>query len=134
MKLANLNIENNNYEASFEIYKDILTSKKLDNTYTSMLAINAAYNFLDLSFKNLISDRKQKIDFLINLIDDDLENYIGNKQELIFLSSILFLDDEMKYKNDKNLLQQYENIKNNEKISSSIKERLKKIHEYLLHI
>ena len=70
----------------------------------------------------------------ISLIDDNLDNYQGNKNELLYLTSILSLNDDSSYKNNSELLSLYENIINNDNISSTIKERVKKIHEFYIFI
>ena len=48
LELIKNNIDNENYDMSLELYDDILNNKDLDNNYVSLVAINGAYNFIDI--------------------------------------------------------------------------------------
>jgi len=134
LELINNNIDNEDFDQSLELYNDILNSNDLDNNYVSLVSINGAYNFINIVIKNKKTKYITDINKFISLIDENLDNYIGNKNELLYLVSILSLKDVSDYKNNSELLILYDNLINNEKISSVIKERVKKIHEYYIFI
>ena len=134
LELIKSHINNEDYDKSLELYNDILNTNDLDKNYVSLLAINGAYNFIDIVIKNKNDKYISNINKFISLIDENLENYIGNKNELLYLVSILSLKDDSQYKTNTDLLIFYDNLINNEKISSSIKERVKKIHEFYIFI
>ena len=134
LELIKNNIDNENYDLSLELYDDILNNKDLDNNYVSLVAINGAYNFIDIVIKSKKEKYISNINKFISLIDENLDNYIGNKNELLYLVSILSLKDDSDYKNNSDLLILYDNLINNEKISFEIKERVKKIHEFYIFI
>jgi len=134
LELIKNNIDNENYDLSLELYDDILNNKDLDNNYVSLVAINGAYNFVDIVIKSKKEKYISNIYKFISLIDENLDNYIGNKNELLYLVSILSLKDDSDYKNNSELLIIYDDIISNEKISSAIKERIKKIHEFYFFI
>ena len=134
LELIKNNIDNENYDLSLELYDDILNNKDLDNNYVSLVAINGAYNFIDIVIKSKKEKYISNINKFISLIDENLDNYIGNKNELLYLVSILSLKDDSNYKNNSELLIIYDDLISNEKISSAIKERVKKIHEFYFFI
>jgi len=134
LELIKYNINNGDYDRSLELYDDILNSNELDNIYISLVAINAAYNFIDIVIKNRNDKYIENINKFISLIDESLDNYIGNKNELLYLVSILSLNDDSNYKNNSELLTLYDNMMDNENISLTIKERVKKIHEFYIFI
>ena len=134
LELIKNNIDNENFDLSLELYDDILNGNDLDNNYVSLVAINGAYNFIDIVIKSKKDKYLININKFISLIDENLDNYIGNKNELLYLVSILSLKDDSDYKNNSELLILYDNLINNEKISSAIKERVKKIHEFYIFI
>ena len=134
LELINKYIEKNEFDKSIELYNEILSSKDLDSNYVSIVAIKGAYQFIDVVIKNNNNNYINDINNFILLIDENLDNYIGSKNELSYLVSILSLNDDSSYKNNSELLTLYENMMNNEKISSTIKERVKKIHEFYIFI
>ena len=134
LELINKYIEKNEFDKSIELYNEILSSKDLDSNYVSIVAIKGAYQFIDVVIKNNNNNYINDINNFILLIDENLDNYIGSKNELSYLVSILSLNDDSSYKNNSELLNLYENMMNNEKISSTIKERVKKIHEFYIFI
>ena len=134
LELINKYIEKNEFDKSIELYNEILSSKDLDSNYVSIVAIKGAYQFIDVVIKNNNNNYINDINNFISLIDENLDNYIGSKNELSYLVSILSLNDDSSYKNNSELLNLYENMMNNEKISSTIKERVKKIHEFYIFI
>ena len=122
-----------NYQISSQIYKDLIQSNLNNKLYKSSIAIHAGFTLIDASYdkntKNFLND----IEFFINSIDDDLENYFSIKKELEYLLLITELDlDNINYKNNIKVLDLYNEINNSELISSSVKERVNKIHEFHL--
>ena len=134
LELINKYINKNEFDKSIELYNEILLSKDLDSNYVSIVAIKGAYQLIDIVIKNNNKNYINDINNFISLIDENLDNYIGSKNELLYLVSILSLNDDSSYKNNSELLNLYENMMNNEKISSTIKERVKKIHEFYIFI
>ena len=134
LELINKYINKKEFDKSIELYNEILLSKDLDSNYVSIVAIKGAYQLIDIVIKNNNNNYINDIKKFISLIDENLDNYIGSKNELLYLVSILSLNDDSSYKNNSELLNLYENMMNNEKISSTIKERVKKIHEFYIFI
>ena len=134
LELIKKNIANEDFDLSLELYYDILNDKDLDNNYISLVAINGAYSFIDIVIKNKNDNYITDINNFISLIDENLDNYVGNKKELLYLVSILSLKDDSNYKNNSELLMLYDSLINNEQISYAIKERVKKIHEFYIYI
>tara|TARA_X000000368_G_scaffold171617_1_gene135350 strand:- start:354 stop:1025 length:672 start_codon:yes stop_codon:yes gene_type:complete len=134
LELIKSNIDNEEFDLSLKLYNEILDSNDLDNNYVSLVAINGAYTFIDIVIKSKNDKYINNINKFISLIDDNLDNYIGSKNELLYLVSILSLKDDSNYKNNSELLLLYDNLINNEKISLEIKERVKKIHEFYIFI
>ena len=134
LELIKSNIDNEEFDISLKLYNEILDSNNLDNNYVSLVAINGAYNFIDIVIKSKNDKYINNINKFISLIDDSLDNYIGSKNEFLYLVSILSLKDDSNYKNNSELLILYDNLISNEKISFEIKERVKKIHEFYIFI
>ena len=134
LELIKNNISKGDFDISIELYDDILSAKNLDKNYISLVAINGAYKFIDIVINNKNKKYISNINKFISLIDESLDNYIGNKSELLYLVSILSLNNDADYKNNQEILALYEKLMNNEKISSTIKERVKKIHEFYFFI
>ena len=134
LELIKKNINNSNFDQTLKLYEDILSSNDLDNNYISLVAINGAYNFIDIVIKYKNNKYMNNIKKFISLIDESSDNFVGNKNELLYLVSILSLNNDSDYKNNQELLTFYDKLMNNEKISSSIKERVKKIHEFYIFI
>ena len=134
LELINKHIEKNEFDKSIELYNEILSSKDLDSNYIAVIAIKGAYQLVEITIKYNNNEYINVINKFISLIDDNLDNYQGNKNELLYLTSILSLNDDSSYKNNSELLSLYENIISNDNISSTIKERVKKIHEFYIFI
>ncbi len=134
LELIDRHIDKNEFDRSIELYNEILSLNDLDTNYVSIVAIKAAYQFINIAIKNNNNKYINEINNLISFIDENFDNYIGSKNELLYLVSILSLNDDSSYKNNSELLTLYENMMNNEKISSTIKERVKKIHEFYIFI
>ena len=108
-----------------------MTNKKLNKIYKSAIATKASYEFIDINFSNLSKDYNKTIKNFISSIDDELINYEGVKLELSYLAVILNIEkNNLNYLNDNEAIDLYDNIMSSDVASSSIKERVNKIHEY----
>ena len=116
LELINNKINNNQYNESYEDYIQLLNNKKIDNLYKTLIAVHGSYNLL-----NKISD--EKIDKLITYIDETIDSFIGYRLELLFLLSV-------NNRNMDKINSLYEQIIKNDRITLSIKERVKKINEF----
>ena len=116
LELINNKINNNQYNESYEDYIQLLNNKKIDNLYKTLIAVHGSYNLL-----NKISD--EKVDKLITYIDETIDSFIGYRLELLFLLSV-------NNRNMDKINSLYEQIIKNDRISLSIKERVKKINEF----
>ena len=116
MEIINKNIENKNYNDSFNEYLILLNSKNVDNLYKTLLAINASYSLLDKIDSKKIYD-------LLSYVDETFESFEGYHLEILYLLSLT--QGDLKKTNSL-----YNEINSNDKISSSIKERVKKINGF----
>ena len=116
LELINNKINNNKYNESYEDYLKLLNYKNIDNLYKTLLAVHGSYNLLDK-----ISN--EKIDKLLTYIDESIDSFIGYRLELLFLLSV-------NNGNINKINSLYEQIIKDDRISLSIKERVKKINEF----
>ena len=116
LELINNKIYNNQYNESYEDYLKLLNNKNIDNLYKTLLAVHGSYNLLDK-----ISN--EKIDKLLTYIDESIDSFIGYRLELLFLLSV-------NNGNINKINSLYEQIIKDDRISLSIKERVKKINEF----
>ena len=115
-EIINYKIKNNNYDGSYEEYLLLLNNKHVDNLYRTFVAIHASYNLLG----------KINSDQIINLltyVDDGLDSFIGYHLEILYLLSL-------SQNNVDKITSLYDQIINNDNISSTIKERVKKLNEF----
>lgn len=132
LELIDKYLQDQNYEEMKNLYSDLLNNKKLDKTYKSAIAIKASYEFIDINFSNLSENYIPFINSLSLSIDDELINYKGLKLEIGYLVTILITEmNNLNYLNNTEALDLYNNIMSSEVASSSIKERVNKIHEFL---
>ena len=116
LELINNKIINNQYNESYEDYLKLLNNKNIDNLYKALLAVHGSYNLFDK-----ISN--EKIDKLLTYIDESIDSFIGYRLELLFLLSV-------NNGNINKINSLYEEIIKDDRISLSIKERVKKINEF----
>ena len=116
LELVNNKINNNQYNESYDDYIKLLNNKNINNLYKTLLAVHGSYNLLDK-----ISN--EKIVKLISYIDESLDSFIDYRLELLFLLSI-------NHGNINKTNSLYEQIIEDDSISLSIKERVKKINEF----
>ena len=134
LKLIQVNNQNKNFDLSNEIYKKLIKSKYLNSIYVSVIAINASYNFINASYVENTNRYLNDISMYISYINDELESYQSIKKELEYLKIITEIDiNNLDYKDNILALELYDTISNSSLISSSIKERVKKIHEFQIY-
>ena len=119
------------YDEANELYFNLLKQKNLNNIYKASIAAHAAYNNLNIMYDTSNLNMNSTINEFIDFIDDDLEGYKGIKLELKYLLAVSEQDiNEISSSNDTTTNEMYELIQNSANISSTIKERVKSIHEY----
>ena len=124
----------NDFSASNILYKEIISKEKLNNLYKSSIAVHASHTLINASYVENTNEYIDDISFYINNINDDLESYISLKKELEFLLIITVIDyNKTLYQDNANALKLYNEIMNSNLVSSSVKERVKKIHEFQLY-
>ena len=116
LELINNKINNNQYNESYEDYLKLLNNKNIDNLYKTLLAVHGSYNLFD-------KINNEKIAKLISYIDESIDSFIGYRLELLFLQSV-------NNGNINKINSLYEQIIKDDRISLSIKERVKKINEF----
>ena len=115
IEIINLLNKQKKYNQSLDLYIEILNDKKINQNYKNLLALKASYELFD----NLSSmDIKRLLSYT-----NENSSYYGFILELKFLLSIK--DNKS---TDMKIL--YDQIVNNINISQSVKDRVKKIHEY----
>ncbi len=134
LELIDLNFKNKNYEYVLNLYKELLTSEDLNKIYKSAIASKASYQFINTNFIDLSIDYIDEVKNFLSFIDDNLINYKPVKMELNYLIIILELQiKNINYDNSNEAINLYNQIINSEFSSSTIKERVKKIHEFFYY-
>ena len=134
LKLIQQNNENKNFSYSNELYKELLASSNLDTLYKSAIAANASYTMIDASYEENTNNYLNDILFYISNINDELDGYFSIKKELEYLIIVTKIDlNKSEYGNNSKALDKYNEIFNSSLVSASIKERVKKIHEFQLY-
>ena len=131
-----IKLNNENIESAYKDYLKLLNNKSLDSIYISSIAVNASYSLLNkiksnnkiiISKDKFLSDIISKINNLVKYIDISLESYEGYKLEILYLIAVIKHDNNKEDFKEMNSL--YQQIIDNDKVSSSIKERIKKIND-----
>ena len=134
LKLIQKNNDDKNFSYSNELYKEIILSSKLDNLYKTSIAVNASYTLINASYEENTNNYLSDISIYINNINDELDGYFSLKKELEFLLIITEIDlNKLEYKNNSKALDKYNEIFNSNLVSTSVKERVKKIHDFQLY-
>ena len=130
----NINIENNNFSLAEKLYLNLLNDKNLQPVYIAAIASHASYTFLNSLFDNSNMNLASSINNFINYINDSLNSYKGIKLELKYLLAIAEQDqNNISQQNNLNTNDLYKLIMESKDISSSIKERVNKIHEFQIY-
>ena len=131
-----IKLNNENIESAYKDYLKLLNNKTLDSIYISSIAVNASYSLLNkiksknkiiISKDKFLSDIISKINNLVKYIDISLESYEGYKLEILYLITVIKHDNNKVDFKEMNSL--YQQIIDNDKVSPSIKERIKKIND-----
>ena len=131
LELIDLNIKKNNIQDSISMYIEVINKNNLDSVYKTAIASKASYQLIDINLEDLSSDYSNIINDFISYIDDGIDSYKGIKLELEYLTKILKAEkNSIDYSSFNEVNDIYENIMNSDVVSSAIKERVNKIHEF----
>ena len=113
------------------MYLEVINQNSLESVYKSAIASKASYQLIDINLEDLSSDYLNIINDFISYIDDETDSYKGIKLELEYLIKILEAEkNKIDYLSFNDVSDIYENIMNSDVVSSAIKERVNKIHEF----
>jgi len=131
LELIELNLEQNNIQDSITMYLEVINQNNLDSIYKSAIASRASYQLIDINLENLSSNYLNVINNFISYIDDEADSYKGIKLELKYLIKILEVEkNSIDYSSFNEVSDIYKNIMSSDVVSSAIKERVNKIHEF----
>ena len=131
LELIDLNLKKNNIENSISMYLELINKNNLDSVYKSAIASKASYQLIDINLENLSSNYLNIINDFISNINDEVDSYKGIKLELKYLIKILEVEkNSIDYSSFNEISDIYENIMSSDVVSSAIKERVNKIHEF----
>ena len=133
LKLIQKNNEDKNFSYSNELYKELLNASDLDSLYKTSIAANASYTMINASYEENTNNYLNDISSFINYISDDLDGYFSIKKELEYLLIVTEIDLNRSEYNNSKAMDKYNEIFNSSLVSTSIKERVKKIHEFQLY-
>ena len=135
LELIDLNLKQNNIQDSISIYLEVINQSNLGSVYKSAIASKASYQLIDINLDDLSSDYINTIINFMSYIDDEADTYKGIKFELKYLIKILEVEkNSIDYSSYNEVNDIYENIMNSDVVSSAIKERVNKIHEFYSNI
>ena len=131
LELIDLNLKKNNIQDSISMYLELINKNNLDSVYKSAIASKASYQLIDINLENLSSNYLNIINDFISNINDEVDSYKGIKLELKYLIKILEVEkNSIDYSSFNEISDIYENIMSSDVVSSTIKERVNKIHEF----
>ena len=131
LELIDLNLKQNNIQDSVSMYLEVINTNNLDAVYKSAIASKASYQLIEINLEDLSSDYLNIINDFISYIDDETDSYKGIKLELDYLTKILEAEkNSIDYSSFNEVNDIYENIMNSDVVSSAIKERVNKIHDF----
>ena len=131
LELIDLNLKKNNIQDSISMYMELINKNNLDSVYKSAIASKASYQLIDINLENLSSNYLNIINDFISNINDEVNSYKGIKLELKYLIKILEVEkNSIDYSSFNEISDIYENIMSSDVVSSAIKERVNKIHEF----
>ena len=131
LELIELNLKQNNIQDSISMYLELINQNNLDSVYKSAIASKASYQLIDINLENLSSNYLNIINDFISNINDEVDSYKGIKLELKYLIKILEVEkNSIDYSSFNEISDIYENIMSSDVVSSAIKERVNKIHEF----
>ena len=128
LETIKIKLNKDDINSSNDDYLKLLNQKNLNSIYISAIATHASYSFLDKINKYNEIDIAEKVNNFLTFIDSSLEFYEGFVLEIRYLLSIINQD----YNNDSFIYDEtqklYKDIMDNDKVSASLKERVKTIH------
>jgi len=131
LELIELNLKQNNIQDFISMYLELINQNNLDSVYKSAIASKASYQLIDINLENLSSNYLNIINDFISNINDEVDSYKGIKLELKYLIKILEVEkNSIDYSSFNEISDIYENIMSSDVVSSAIKERVNKIHEF----
>ena len=131
LELIDLNLKQNNIQDSISMYLEVINQSNLGIVYKSAIASKASYQLIDINLDDLSSDYINSISNFISYIDDKADTYKAIKFELEYLIKIIEVEkNSIDYSSSNEVNDIYENIMNSDVVSSAIKERVNKIHEF----
>ena len=131
LEIIDRNLKQSNIQDSVLMYLEIINKNNLDTVYKSAIASKASYQLININLDDLSSDYLSIINDFISYIDDETESYKGIKLELEYLTKILEAEkNSIDYSSFNEVNDIYANIMNSDSVSSAIKERVNKIHEF----
>ena len=131
LELIELNLKQNNIQDSISLYLEVINQNNLDSVYKSAIASKASYQLIDINLEDLSLDYLNIINDFMSYIDEDADSYKGIKLELEYLTKILEAEkNSIDYSGFNEVNDIYANIMNSDAVSSAIKERVNKIHEF----
>ena len=131
LELIDLNLKQNNIQETVSMYLEVINTNNLDAVYKSAIASKASYQLIDINLEDLSSDYLNIINDFISYIDDETDSYKGIKIELRYLAKILEVEkSSIDYSSFNEVSDIYKNIMSSSVVSSAIKERVNKIHEF----
>ena len=134
LEIIKISLENKNIESAEKLYLDLLNDNKIQSVYKAAIASHASYNFINFIYEKSDLNIINKIKNFINYIDDNLITYKGIKMEIKYLLKVSEHDiKNISTKNDTETIEIYKSIMESDDISSSIKERVNKIHEFQIY-
>ena len=134
LKLIQKNNDNNDFSISNDLYKKIIISPDLDNLYKSIISAHAAYTLIDASYIENTTKYFSDLSYFKDNISDKYENLFSIKKEIEYLLIVVDVDiNKLDYKTNLQAFEIYNEIIDSSLISSSVKERVKKIHDFQLY-
>ena len=116
------------------MYLEVINQNNLDSVYKSAIASKASYQLIDINLENLSLNYINIINDFISYIDEETDSYKGIKLELEYLTKILEAEkNSIDYSSFDEVNDIYANIMNSDSVSSAIKERVNKIHEFYFY-
>jgi hypothetical protein len=134
-----IDLSKNEIYAANDTYLNLLKNNSISELYKTAIAIHGSYLFLDqlnptnqATFKLSLDELKiiKFIENLLSFVDPSFESYDSFRFEILYLISIMKQDNIDTLTFSEESINLYKLIQENVKIPSSIKERIKKIHEF----
>ena len=134
LKIIQQNNKEEKFSQSNELYKQLINTSDLEDLYISSISAHASYTLINASYIENTNIYLNDISFYISKISSNLESYFSIKKELEYLFYLVEGTlNNSNYIDNKKAYEVYNEILNSNLISSSVKERVKTIHEFQLY-